>query len=145
MRHVSLVVAATLLFSGCSGTRPEGLGVRNGELAPCPESPNCVSTKASDGQHRIAPIPYTGSSQDAMLRLVEVIRSMKRAKIVTRKENYLHVEFTSALFRFVDDVEFLVDDHARVIEFRSASQLGYSDLGVNRKRMEEVRRRFTSP
>jgi uncharacterized protein (DUF1499 family) len=140
MKHLPLVVATSLFLFGCAG-KP---GILNSELAPCPSSPNCVSTKATDGQHRIDPIPYTGSPQDAMKRLVDVIHSMKRTRIVTRGENYLHVECRSAFFRFVDDVEFLLDDEKKTIEFRSASRLGFSDLGVNRRRMEDVRLRFTS-
>lgn len=79
-----------------------------------------------------------------MRKLTAAIQSMPRRKIVIATENYLHVEFSSAIFRFVDDVEFFLDDATQTIHFRSASRLGYSDLGVNRKRMEEIRRRFTT-
>ncbi|MBD3318159.1 MAG: DUF1499 domain-containing protein, partial [Chitinivibrionales bacterium] len=85
---------------------------------------------------------YQGSGEQAMRRLVNVIESMKRTNIVTRTNDYLYVEFTTAFWRFVDDVEFSFDHDGKTIHFRSASRLGKSDLGVNRKRMEEVRRRF---
>ncbi|MEN6474950.1 MAG: DUF1499 domain-containing protein [Syntrophaceae bacterium] len=127
---------------GFTGSRPHNLGVKDGALAACPDSPNCVSTQAKDARHAIAPLTYTTSREQALQRLTDIIRSLPRTRIVTSRADYLHVEFTSALFRFVDDVEFFLDDTAKTIHFRSASRLGYSDLGVNRKRMEEIRRRF---
>lgn len=69
----------------------------------------------------------------------EVIRSLPRTKLVEEDEAYLHYEFTSLLLRFVDDVEFLFDDGAKMLHFRSASRTGYGDFGVNRRRMEEIR------
>ena len=70
----------------------------------------------------------------------EAILSLPRVKLVEEDESYLHCEFTSLLFRFVDDVEFVFDDATKTLHFRSASRTGYGDLGVNRKRMEEIRR-----
>jgi uncharacterized protein (DUF1499 family) len=137
-----LLMALSLMLFGFSGTRPSNLGVKNGELASCPNSPNCVSTKALDAEHAIAPITYTSSRAEAMTKLMTVIKALPRTRIVTATDNYLHVEFTSAVFRFVDDVEFYLDESGKTIQFRSASRLGYSDMGVNRKRMEEIRRRF---
>lgn len=108
-------------------------------LKPCPTSPNCVSTQAQDEGHAIAPIRYRKSRVEAKEALKEVIRSLPRMKLVEEDEAYLHYEFTSLLLRFVDDVEFLFDDEAKTIHFRSASRTGYGDLGVNRTRMEQVR------
>lgn len=124
--------------------KPANLGVSGGRLAGCPDSPNCVSTQASDPAHRMEPMPLAGSAEDAIARLRGILTAMPRSRIVADRENYLHAEFRSALFRFVDDVEFLVDSEARVIHFRSASRVGHSDLGVNRRRMEEIRAAFTS-
>lgn len=108
-------------------------------LAPCPASPNCVSTQASDEGHAIVPFRYRKSRAEAKEALKDVIRSLPRTKLVEEDESYLHYEFTSLLMRFVDDVEFLFDDEAKTIHFRSASRTGYGDLGVNRKRMEQMR------
>ena len=144
LKRFSLLMAAWLVLLGCTGTRPNNLGVKSGELAPCPDSPNCVSTEARDAKHRIEPLKYSTSREEAMRKLTAAIQSMPRRKIVIATGNYLHVEFSSAIFRFVDDVEFFLDDATQTIHFRSASRLGYSDLGVNRKRMEEIRRRFTA-
>jgi uncharacterized protein (DUF1499 family) len=122
--------------------KPANLGVTNGRLAPCPSSPNCVSTQATSPQHRMEPIPFEGSRDEAIQRVKSIIEAEPRAKIVTQRPDYIHVEFTSAIFRFVDDVEFFFDEENRVIHFRSASRVGYSDLGVNRKRMEAIRSKF---
>ena len=113
-----------------------------GRLRPCPDTPNCVSTFADDDLHGIEPLGFSGSAADAKARLLSVIHTMPRATVVTDEETYLHVEFRSRLFRFVDDIEFLFDKTAHTIHFRSASRIGRSDLGVNRRRMEEIRERF---
>ena len=107
-------------------------------LAPCPSSPNCVSTQAQDEGHAIVPIRYRKPRAEAKEVLKEAIRSMPRTKLVEEDEAYLHYEATSLLLRFVDDVEFLFDDETKTVHFRSASRTGYGDLGVNRKRMEQV-------
>ena len=136
-----LIVGATYGMSFFAKT-PDNLGVRDGRLTACPASPNCVSTRASDESHRIEPLAFAGSAEDAVERLKGILQAMPRSKIITAERNYIHAEFTSAVFRFVDDVEFLVDQPSRTIHFRSASRAGYSDLGANRKRMEAIRRRF---
>lgn len=111
-------------------------------LAPCPRTPNCVSTQAPPGPKKMDPIPYTGSLAEAREKLLRVLRARPRTRIVREDADFLHAECTSALFRFVDDVHLLLDDTAKEIHFRSASRLGRSDFGVNRKRMEEIRRAF---
>lgn len=107
-------------------------------LPPCPTSPNCVSTQAQDEGHAIPPLRYRKSRAEAKEALKEVVRSLPRTKLIEEDEAYLHYEFTSLLLRFVDDVEFLFDDETKTIHFRSASRTGYSDLGVNRKRMQDI-------
>ena len=126
----------------CAGHAQESRTKTSADLAPCPYSPNCVSTKSKDPDRTMAPLPYLTSGRESMDRLVAIVREMKRATIVSATPSYLHVEFRSALFRFVDDVEFALDDSARVIHFRSASRTGYYDFGVNRKRMKEISDRY---
>ena len=142
-----LLLLPAVLLVGCQSTRPMNLGARDGRLAPCPSSLNCVSSQATDEDHRIAPFVYAGSVDDAMNRLKAIIQSLPRTAVITDTGAYLHVEFTTALFRFIDDVEFLADDSAKIIHVRSASRLGTSDLGVNRKRVEAIRKQWqeTSP
>lgn len=108
-------------------------------LPPCPSSPNCVSTQATDERHAIAPFRYRKALPEAKKALKEAIRSLPRTKLVEEDEVYLHYEFTSALLRFVDDVELLFEDETKTIHFRSASRTGYGDFGVNRARMEQIR------
>ena len=127
----------------CSGRVPSNLGVKGGKMAPCPNKPNCVSSQADDSEHKIDPITYKSSRAKAHANLVDVIKNLKRTKIVDEKENYVYAEFTSAVFRFVDDVEFYFEDNKNVIQVRSASRVGYSDMGVNRKRIEQVRKLFS--
>jgi len=108
-------------------------------LSPCPSSPNCVSTHATDEGHAIMPFGYRKARAEAKEALKAVLATLPRAKLVDEDESYLHYECTSLLLRFVDDVEFLFDETTKTVHFRSASRTGYSDLGVNRKRMEQVR------
>ena len=112
------------------------------DLTPCPDSPNCVSTKSNDPGHAMPPLPYLKSGQESMDRLVGIVHEMKRANIVAATPTHLHVEFRSTLFRFVDDVEFVLEDAGRLIHFRSASRTGYYDFGVNRRRMKEISDRY---
>jgi uncharacterized protein (DUF1499 family) len=125
-----------------SGKRPNNLGVNNGKLAPCPSSPNCVSSQSTDAQHQIAPLTFTTNPQQAIANLKNIIQSLPRTKIITETEDYMYAEFKSALMGFVDDVEFYLDSQANVIHVRSASRLGQSDLGVNRQRIETIRAKF---
>jgi uncharacterized protein (DUF1499 family) len=121
---------------------PAGLGVRDGQLAPCPNSPNCVSTQSRDPRHQIDPIRYTTSAAEAKAVLLHVIRSMERSKIITDDPTYVHAEFRTKGIGYVDDVEFYLDAEAQVIHFRSSARLPYWDWGVNRRRMEEIRAAF---
>jgi uncharacterized protein (DUF1499 family) len=113
-------------------------------LAPCPSSPNCVSSQATDDAHRVAPIAFRGDPAAALRRLRAVIEAMPRTRVVEMTDSRLRAEFRSWLFRFVDDVDAIVDPRTGTIEVRSASRVGYSDLGVNRKRVEEIRAAFES-
>lgn len=123
---------------------PPPVGIVDGRLRPCPGSPNCVCSQDTDTGHSIAPLKLSDDAASSWKRLQQVIAGRPRARIVSVDERYLHVEMTSAFFRFVDDVEFLLDPAAGVIHVRSASRLGYSDLGVNRKRIEGIRASFES-
>lgn len=143
LAFVIVLIVGALPMMSLFSRKPANLGVTDGRLSDCPSSPNCVSTQAGDADHRMEPIPFTGSSDEAMQRIKDLVAEMPRTKIVTVEDNYLHAEFGSAFFRFVDDVEFLIDPEEQLIHFRSASRVGYSDLGVNRRRMEHIRQAFS--
>jgi uncharacterized protein (DUF1499 family) len=135
-------VVAALFGNLLAGSPPAALGARDGRLAPCPASPNCVSSQAADADHRIAPIAYTGDASDALATLARVIAAQPGATIVAQHDGYVYATFQTPLMGFVDDVEFVVDPAQRVIHVRSASRLGYRDFGVNRKRIETLRAAF---
>ena len=125
-----------------AGKRPNNLGIRDGKLVPCPNTPNCVNSQSSDAKNSIEPLTYNSTPAEAMADLNTAIQAMKRTKIITENNNYLYAEFTIPIIGFVDDVEFYLDEQAKVIHVRSASRLEQSDLGVNRKRIETIRRKL---
>jgi uncharacterized protein (DUF1499 family) len=143
----AIALAITIWFSSTacsqaaifsfSGDRPTNLGVNAGKFAPCPATPNCVSSQATDTAHQIAALAYTGDRATALAKVKAAIVALPGSKIITESDNYIYAEFTSGLMGFVDDVEFYSEDG--VIQVRSASRLGESDLGVNAKRVETVR------
>ena len=133
---------AALFGSLFAGSAPTDLGVRDGRLAACPAKPNCVSSQAGDDEHRIAPLRFTGAAAAAMAKLARVVAAQPGASIVTQRDDYLYATFQTPLMGFVDDVEFVAAPARGEIDVRSASRLGYSDLGVNRKRIESVRAAF---
>lgn len=122
-----------LTFIGCAGDRPTTLGVQNNQLAGCPDSPNCVCSFEIRDSHRIDPLR---GNLDAVK---SALAQMPSAEVIREEGDYLYAEFTSRLMGYVDDVEFLADPASGVVHVRSASRLGHSDLGVNAKRVEEIR------
>ncbi|MGF1523361.1 MAG: DUF1499 domain-containing protein [Leptolyngbyaceae cyanobacterium] len=127
------------------GNRPQNIGVKDGRLAACPKSPNCVVSQGeTDAEHAIAPLNYTGDMATAIESLRQVVTAQPGSEIIEQTDNYLYAEFTSRLMGFVDDVEFYFDLAAPgTVHVRSAARLGQSDLGVNRKRIETIRAAFS--
>ena len=141
-RIIALAFGLLGLF-GCAGERPDNLGAQDGLLVPCPRSPNCVSSQATDERHRIAPLTFADEPQAAWARLRTVLTGRADAALIEEQPGYLRLELRTTLF--VDDAEFLLEPVNRVIHVRAAARLGYSDLGKNRSRMEEIRRQFALP
>lgn len=135
----TVLMALLLMATFAHGATEGKLQVQNHRLAPCPSSPNCVSTLDNSDNHAIAPYRFKKTLDEAKAVLTQIFKELSRTKLVQEKGVYLHYEARSLLFRFVDDVEILFDDASKTIHFRSASRVGYSDFGVNRRRMEEVR------
>jgi uncharacterized protein (DUF1499 family) len=127
-----------------SWKRPGNLGVTDGRLAPCRRTPNCVSSQAdpADAVHYIAPIPFKGDAAAAIAAARNAVAGMRRATVIREAPGYLYAEFRSRLIGFVDDVEFAFDGQAGVLHVRSSSRLGRRDYGVNRARVESLRRRI---
>ena len=139
LASLTLVPISAILLAGCAGSQTKGNEMEQ-RFAPCPESPNCVSSYATDDLHAVDPLPLPGD--DPMGTLREVVASFPRTKIVVEDRDYLHATFASLVFRFVDDVELRVDRDAGVVHVRSASRVGYGDMGVNRRRVESMRERL---
>lgn len=144
---LGLALAAIVLGRVASASTPaRDVGVVDGRLRPCPDSPNCVSSEPGGAQGSFAVAPFAvasleavGSEGDPLAVVREVLAQQPRTAIVERSASYLRAEVRSATFGFVDDVEVRWDDDAGVAHVRSASRLGYGDLGVNRNRVERLR------
>ena len=146
---VVLVAAAIVVgqLGLLQGRAPNNLGLRDGKLKPPSKTPNSVSSQAGlwpDNPMRayaeIAPLAVSGDAGTVMARLKAVVEAMPGAKVIESRPDYLYAQFTTRLMKYVDDTEFWLDPAARVIQVRSASRVGGKDYGVNRKRIEEVRR-----
>lgn len=133
--------AALSALAGC-GMGTANLRQDHGPLAPCPPAPHCVSSQSADPDHRVAPLRYDGSRAQARGRLLKILSDMPRAKVRKVEPDYIYATFTSVIFRFVDDVEFLLPADQHVIQVRSSSRIGYYDFGVNRDRVERIRKAF---
>jgi len=146
LRLLVLVVTVAVLRLGSekmfSATHPGEL--EQGRLMACPNSPNCVCSQDTAPQHAIAPLSFTSDVATARARLLKALATLPRIKILVDQPEYLHATSTTLIMRFVDDLEFLIDPQAKVIHVRSASRLGYSDLGVNRKRVEALRQAWVA-
>ncbi|EAZ91100.1 DUF1499 domain-containing protein [Crocosphaera chwakensis] len=152
---IVIVLAAVVIWIGVrvllpevptvfAGSQPDTLRVTNGQLHPCPSTPNCVNSQSTDVDHSIQPLTYEGNSQAAIAQLKDIITQQERTEIISETDNYLYAQFTSHWMGFIDDVEFYVNENQGVIDVRSASRLGESDLGVNRERIETIRQEFQS-
>ena len=151
---IALAVVAVLVaarFGLFSGTAPTNLGVRDGKLKPPSKTPNSVTSQADlwpDAKHKdyaqIAPIALQGDAASTLRKIAQVAKDLPGAHVVEQRDDYLYMQFTTAMMRFVDDVEFWHDPSANVIQVRSASRVGRKDLGANRARIENIRARLAS-
>ncbi len=125
-----------LLLGGCATVGPFEVSET---LPPCPASPNCVSSDATKDVHAIAPLRVVGDIGVAWATLLDYLRGDRSYTVVTHTDEYIHAEARTRWLRFVDDVVFAARPEAAAIAVRSASRLGYSDLGANRRRIEKLR------
>lgn len=134
-----------VLLAGCAASPPTNLrGVSGGTLAPCPPAPHCVSSEAGDAKHKVAPLQLSGDQATIRAWIVQATKSMLRTHIKVAKGDYIHATYTSRVFGFVDDVEFVIHDSGRV-DVRSSSRVGYYDFGVNRSRVATLRKKLQQP
>ncbi len=142
VKRIILMGLLSSILAACAGERPDNLGVQGGRLTDCPGSPNCVSSQATDKGHHIAPFVISDDQAATFARLKETLAQRRDTTIIEEDSRYLRVEFRTTLF--VDDGEFWLDGEQGLIHVRSASRLGFSDLGKNRSRLEEIRRHLSS-
>ena len=143
MKDKLIAIFLMLAMAGCAGNKAE-LGVDNDRLKPCPDSPNCVNSQAPDADHFVEPIRIALPHSEIKDILLRALDDLGVSRIVVVQDDYIHAEFVSRVFRFTDDVEFnfpFSTADVVLIQVRSASRVGYSDLGVNRKRVEAIRNR----
>lgn len=133
---IIVTLVTSLIFTASAFA---AIGLDNDHLSACPSSPNCVVSQNGDEEHKIEPITYKGDRTAAQETLLKVLSVVPRTKVIDQTDNYIHSESTSRIFKFVDDVEFYFPEAENVIHVRSASRVGESDLGVNRRRMEQIR------
>jgi uncharacterized protein (DUF1499 family) len=149
---IALAVVAVLVaarFGAFSGKAPSNLGVRDGKLKPPSRTENSVCSQADlwpdsamKDYARIAPLALRGDGPATIGKIAQIVEGLPGAVIVERRDDYLYARFTTAMMRFVDDVEFWFDPAANVVQVRSASRVGRKDFGVNRARIEQVRARL---
>ena len=133
------VITLAAAGMGCAGSQVAYDMKQRDRLAACPDRPNCVSSAASDPRHAVAPLQLAGNSDTEWAEVQAMVRGLPRSTTVTATERYLHVTLRSRFFGFIDDLELKLDPQTKRINIRSASRSGSYDLGVNRRRVEDVR------
>ena len=138
----SQIAALPIVKNIFAGHSPDNLGVNEDHLASCPNSPNCVLSQDADTAHSISPIVYDTDLDTAREALLKILTVVPRTQIIEQKDNYIRAQSESRLMGFIDDLEFYFPKNEKIIHLRSASRLGESDLGVNRRRLEQIRLAF---
>ncbi|WBW99203.1 DUF1499 domain-containing protein [Oceanirhabdus sp. W0125-5] len=137
------ILIAILLFMYSKNTQqPNNLGIKNGRLTPLPNKPNCVSTQTTMGGKKIIPLPFKDNLVKSREEILCIIKSFPNTNIIEMKEDYIYVVFKTYRMKFYHDVEFYFDIKNKAIHYRSASRVGYSDLGLNRKRYNIIRNMY---
>lgn len=143
LRSIVFVILLTLINSlilpAATWAASSSLGVDNGHLSSCPASDNCVVSQDGDSKHAIDPIAYHIDRDAARKTLLKVLTVVPRTEVIEQTDNYIHALSKSRIFKFIDDVEFYFPPNEPVIHLRSAARVGESDLGVNRRRLEQIR------
>lgn len=140
---IAMYLAAAVMLVGCQAryTKKSRTGIVDGQLGPCPSSPNCVCSydDPADKQHYIEPLTYEGTREEAQQKMIAVLNSMKRCKVKEETSDYIWAVFGTKIGIFWDDVEIHFPENEKVIHLRSASRVGHSDFGANRRRAKAIR------
>ena len=141
---IALILASVAFIIGVRmivqrAPQPDRIGVAKGRLSPCPESPNCVSS--FEGAN---PFAYQSDRASVRTALVEILEDWPRTKVIQSTEDYIHVEFRSRVFSFIDDGEFYLPTEDSVVHYRFAARTGHSDMGANASRAAEIGTRLVA-
>ncbi len=153
---IAVLLALAVVVAGqlglLAGKQPNNLGVKDGKLKPPSKTPNSVSSQAGLypdhpqlAYAKVEPLKFTGDGAKAMEKLAKLLQNRERTVLVSQGPDYIYAQCTTALLKFTDDVEFMLDASAGVIQVRSSSRLGRKDFGVNRERIEAIRTAFAAP
>lgn len=133
-----IIFFCSMFLAACTGSRPDNIGIVNQKLTACPESPNCVSSDSIDKGHHVPALKLQKAAELVWLEVKAYLEMQENMEIITQTADYIHIESTSSLMRFVDDFELHLRKQDGTIAVRSASRLGHSDFGVNRQRIEDL-------
>lgn len=134
---VALAVMAAMMFIKNQQV-PKNLGVKDGKLFEVPDTPNGVSTQTTVIEKQVSPLAYKESLEASKEKIKKAIDDYGGGEIIKEEANYLYVVFTTGTMQYKDDAEFYFDDASQLIHFRSASRVGKSDMGLNKKRYETL-------
>ncbi|WP_461204844.1 DUF1499 domain-containing protein [Clostridium sp. DL1XJH146] len=138
--YIVLAVVLVLVLNLAIGNMkaPSNLGVNDGKLAPLPNKPNAVSSQTDKKEFYVEPFPFKESLEVSKEAIIKAVNNFGDGEIVVNDTGYIRVMFTTPKMKYHDDVEFYFDDEAKVIHFRSASRVGYSDMGLNKERYDKL-------
>lgn len=136
---IVVIILIMVVFMVVKNTKvPGGLGINQGKLAPMPKSPNAVSSLSDDPEKKVEPIPFNGDLNESKEWIKKALDTYGNIRILSEETNYIHAVNTTSQMKYNDDLEFYFDENTKLIQFRSASRVGYSDRGLNRKRYESL-------
>ncbi|MDH4207187.1 MAG: DUF1499 domain-containing protein [Desulfobacteraceae bacterium] len=138
---IGSLMLITILW-GCSGNPTERQNSESSGFLDCPDTPNCVSSLAKNPKYRVEPFKLKKDPKTSWDIVQKTVGSLPRTKVVSADNSDIHAECRSMIFRFVDDLTLHLTPSNSIIHIRSASRTGYSDLGVNRRRVEKLRKKL---
>ena len=121
---------------------PKNMGVRDGKLAKMPNSPNAVSSQTDIENKKVEPLKFSGDLEATRSKIIKIVNNYEGTDIIINEKNYIYAVFTTGGMKFKDDVEFYFDEDTNLIHYRSASRVGYSDMGLNKKRFNEIQKYY---
>jgi len=144
-KNLNFVIGSLFLIMtlwGCSGNPAERQNRKSSGFLDCPDTPNCVSSLAKNPKHRVEPFKLNKDPETSWSIVKKTVVQLPRTKVVLADNSDIHAECRSMIFRFVDDLTLHLTPSNGIIHIRSASRVGYSDLGVNRRRVENLRKKL---